>query len=466
MARGTDHWTLEDLIDFEAKLMRSHTPTPAERQEVTAAARGLEGAAARRRGLRVWLERQRREAGPEHDSPGRRTQGACGLVTTLACLLLALSGSGAVFGLLDSSRGGMHVVVFLIVLLGVQWLVLALGVVGWLWHRRALALSGPVRGGLDRLVRRLSGSRSDGGWWQSLGDGGREARAALAWRLARITQAAGIAFNLGVLGGLTGVVLGLNVGFYWETTTASAMRSLLDGAVRWLSLPWGGWFPAAVPDAALIEATRWLPGHSGPLVPGPAAWWLFLLMAVACWGLLPRVLLWLWCWRAGRRALERLEFQGRAHRMLWRDLSTAGRVDADDRPLDGALVLDVGGTGLDREALRPFLLRRLRVNPTAWETVAVLDPGAEIQATRALANASAGVVLLAEGWALSPPRFTELLERIRATAGPHRMVKFLAVNTGPQGQPQPPTSEERREWERYVDGLRDPLTEVFAFESL
>jgi hypothetical protein len=152
--------------------------------------------------------------------------------------------------------------------------------------------------------------------------------------------------------------------------------------------------------------------------------------------------------------------------MLWRDLSTAGRVDADDRPLDGALVLDVGGTGLDREALRPFLLRRLRVNPTAWETVAVLDPGAEIQATRALANASAGVVLLAEGWALSPPRFTELLERVRATAGPHRMVKFLAVNTGPQGQPLPPTSEERHEWERYVDGLRDPLTEVYAFESL
>lgn len=465
MARGTDHWTLEDLIDFEAKLMGRHTPTPVERQEVIAAARGLEGAAARRRGLRVWLERRRSETGPEAGTPGRRTCGALGLVTTLACLMLALSGSGAVFGLLDSSRGGIHVVVFLVALLGMQWLVLALGMLGWFWQSRTAAAHGPLRLLLERLVRRLSGSRSDGGWWQSLSDGGREARAALAWRLARITQAAAIAFNLGLLGGLSGVVLGLNVGFFWETTTATAMRTLLDTAVRWLSLPWGWCFPEAVPDGALIEASRWLPGHAGTLAPGPAAWWLFLLMAVACWGLLPRLLLWLWCWRAGQQALQSLEFQGRSHRLLWRDLSTAGRVDSDDRPVDGALVLDVGGSGLDREALRPFLLRRLRVNPTAWESVAVLDPGAELQATLALANAPAGVVVLAEGWALSPPRFTALLERIRSVTGAQRTVKFLAVNVGPGGLPLPPTPVERQEWERYVDKLRDPLAEVYAYEE-
>ncbi|MFU8804093.1 MAG: nitrite/sulfite reductase, partial [Bradymonadaceae bacterium] len=45
-----------------------------------------------------------------------------------------------------------------------------------------------------------------------------------------------------------------------------------------------------------------------------------------------------------------------------------------ERIRDGVLVLDVGGSGVDREALRPFLLRRLRVNPAAWQPVAVLDP--------------------------------------------------------------------------------------------
>jgi len=236
--------------------------------------------------------------------------------------------------------------------------------------------------------------------------------------------------------------------------------------VRGLALPWSSWWPAAVPDAAVIEATRWLPEQSAGLEPGPSQWWLFLLLAVAVWGLLPRVLLWLLCWWAGRRALAGLDFQGRAHRILWRDLTTAGRVDLDEKPLDGVLVLDVGGTGLDHDLLRPFLLRRLRVNPTAWESVAVLDSGAELLAARALAQAPAGVVLLAEGWALSPPRLTALLAQVRAAAGPDRAVKFLAANTGPGGQPLPPTPDERREWERFVDGLRDPLAEIHCFEEL
>ena len=125
----------------------------------------------------------------------------------------------------------------------------------------------------------------------------------------------------------------------------------------------------------------------------------------------------------------------------------------------------IGGTGLDHAALRPFLLRRLRVNPTAWESVAVLDEGAELQASQALANAPAGVVLLAEGWALSPPRMTAVLARVRAAAGPGKPVKFLAANAGPGGQPLPPTPEERREWERFTDSLRDPLAEVFCYEE-
>jgi hypothetical protein len=220
-----------------------------------------------------------------------------------------------------------------------------------------------------------------------------------------------------------------------------------------------------VPDAAVIEATRRLPEQGGALPPGPAQWWLFLLLAVAFWGLLPRLGLWVVCWAAGRRALDRLDFQNRAHRALWRDLTAATREDADEKPLDGVLVLDVGGTGLDRAALRPFLLRRLRVNPTAWESVAVLDRGAELLASQALANAPAGVVLLAEGWALSPPRMTAVLAQVRATAGPERPVKFLAANVGPAGHPLPPTPEERREWERFADGLRDPFAEVCCYES-
>ncbi len=117
------------------------------------------------------------------------------------------------------------------------------------------------------------------------------------------------------------------------------------------------------------------------------------------------------------------------------------------------------------DALRPFLLRRLRVNPLAWHSVAVLDAGAEAEAARALATAPAGVVLLTEGWALSPARMNALLARIRASAGAQTPVRFLVANAGPDHLPTAPSADERREWERFADALSDPEAEVVFFED-
>jgi hypothetical protein len=180
---------------------------------------------------------------------------------------------------------------------------------------------------------------------------------------------------------------------------------------------------------------------------------------------LPRLVLWWVAWRAGRRALDHLDFQARAHRVLWRDLTAVARMESTDKMLDGVVVLDVGGCGLPAGGLRPFLLRRLRVHPAAWHSVAVMDPGAEADAARALADAPAGVVLLAEGWALSPARMKALLARIRTAAGPATAVKFLIVNAGADHTPQPPSELERHEWERFVDSLRDPAAEVFFYQA-
>ena len=95
----------------------------------------------------------------------------------------------------------------------------------------------------------------------------------------------------------------------------------------------------------------------------------------------------------------------------------------------------------------------------------MLDSGAEEEAVAALAKAPAGVVLLAEGWSLSPARMTVLHSKIRSSAGPQVPVKFLIANVDGGRQPVPPAAEERREWERFVDSLRDPAAEVFFFES-
>jgi hypothetical protein len=106
------------------------------------------------------------------------------------------------------------------------------------------------------------------------------------------------------------------------------------------------------------------------------------------------------------------------------------------------------------------------VHPTAWQSTAVLDAGAEKEATLSLAKAPAGVVLLAEGWSLSPPRMVSLHSKVRSCAGPDAPIKFLVANVGVDHQPTTATAEERREWTRFVDSLRDPGAEVFFFEEV
>ncbi|RYD41590.1 MAG: DUF2868 domain-containing protein, partial [Verrucomicrobiaceae bacterium] len=230
------------------------------------------------------------------------------------------------------------------------------------------------------------------------------------------------------------------------------------------SFPWAAAMPSAAPDARVIDASRWLPGASAGLPPGPSQWWEFLLLCTVCWGLFPRTILWVLAWKAEQGALSHLDFQGRHHRILWRDLTGNGRTETMERPLDGVLVLDVGGSGLSEEALRPFLLRHLRVHPAAWQTVAVLDTQKEEEATRLLAKAPAGIVLLAEGWSLSPARMLDLHAKVRRSAGPAAPVKFLVANAGPDHAPVGATEEERREWSRFVDSLRDPAAEIFFYE--
>ena len=81
-------------------------------------------------------------------------------------------------------------------------------------------------------------------------------------------------------------------------------------------------------------------------------------------------------------------------------------------PVDGALMIVVGGAEPDRDALRPFLLNRLRMNPTGWESLGVLDRGREVSAKEALDRAPAGIVLLCEGWALSPRQMDHALGEV------------------------------------------------------
>jgi hypothetical protein len=450
MAETPTRWNLADLVDFEQALAAAPPVTDAQRAAVSAAVAGLEGAAARRTGLRRWLDLVGRSGA------GGRFANALSLLGSGLVLLAAIAGASATFGML--ANGGVNVVLFLAILIGGQWLVLLAGLVLWLLRARAAPHFGMVKGLLGKLARRFAG---DTDWWAGMMDAGGQARATVAWRLARMCQSAGIAFNTGIIASLLGMVWVKDVGFHWESTTEVAMRSFLGHAVDFLAIPWSGWWPQAVPGMLEIEASRRFPDQAGD--DASASWWRFLLMATFCWGLMPRVLLWLLSTLASRRALAGIDFQGRAHRMLWRGLSGTRRDESDGKALDGVLVLDVGGSGLPAEKLRPFLLRRLRVNPTSWHNIAVWDEKAEQESAAAISNAPAGVVLVCEGWSLSPARMHALHADLRHRLGTETPIHYLIASPDADGNPVPSSELERDLWTRHVDSLHDPCAEVFAY---
>lgn len=452
---------MRDLVDFEVMAGREGAGEFSDTESVVRAVAGRSGAVARRAGLLAWLEGMRADG---KETAGEVWQGARGLAAAVVALVMFLTGIGVMTGMLDRARMAFHVPMVLGVTVGLPLLVLLVGMIGWLARGRFAAGLGVMEKGLGWLVGRLGGG-GKAGWWRILKMEGGRGWEALGWNLMRLAQVGAVMFSLGTMAGLLGCIWFLEVGFFWESTTPEWMAARLGEVCGVLSAPWGWAWPGGVPDMKGIEGTRWMKGGSAGRMESAATWYRFLFAAIFCWGVLPRMGLWTLAFFKERGALDGLDFQAQRHRRLWRELMGTRRMEEAAGPLDGVLVLDVGGTGLREEDLRGFLLRRLRVNPGEWHEVGVWDGKGEAAAGESILRAPAGVVLLAEGWALSPPRMRALHGQIRGLAGGEPMIYFLVVNVGGDGMPGEPESGEKEIWKDFVDGLADAAAEVRFYEE-
>ena len=419
-------WKLHELIDFEVALAAWDGVSRPD---------GLVSDGSRGGRFRAWL------AAAGGEGPGRSWVAALGWAGRLLGWAALVAGFGAAWGCLDRRLEGVHVVVFLGLTLVMPWLLLLAGVAAWVLRS---AGSGLAAAGLRRLAARFAGAR--GGEVLARVEGSPELARALGWRIAAKVQGAAADFHVGAVVGLWAMVFFRKVGFFWESTTAVAMERTLEALVRVLALPWSGWAPHFVPDVA---ASR----RGGDWGGGGQDWVMFLILALVVWGILPRLMLLGFARVREWRTLREPVFQSPAQRRLWRVLGGVRRGEEPSGPEDGALVIDLGGISPDREALRPWFLRRLRMNPVAWESLDVLDGGREAAARAALEKAPAGVILLAEAWALAPRRIEEILRRVLAAAAGRRVVLHVA-DFDPAGRPRAVAATERAGWEAFVDGRR------------
>ena len=475
MAAGNEAWSLEDLVDFEVAVHASSTIEAEVGREVREGLRTGQfcgsQVAQRRWGLKRWLESK------SSLNVGRRVVTVTKLMGFGLLVLTFLAGVGVMRGLVTdfsyTERGavfharGFNIWVVLAATLGIQWLLLIGGILSFLLIRRWSGGLGWLREAMAGLLRKIA-PQVDSSAWDSLLRSKVQQRGALVWRLGRIAQLGGVGFNLGLLAGLFGVLWFTKVGFYWESSLPQFGEDSLKKTSQVISIPWGG---AGVNDWSVTNAEEGVvvdeqsAPHSSGLIITPRElasrdWQLFFFPALIIWGLLVRALFWALTVHKERQALARVDFQDLEHRKLWRELSRVERTVTIEGPSDGVVLLDVGGLNLDPEKLRPFLLQELRVNPEKTYSVGVLDSSEERESWEVMRKAPCGVVLLVEGWDLSPKQMTALFERIRREAGAETVLRVLVMGDGVVS----PSGEEFSTWQKFIDGLRDPLLECVAFK--
>lgn len=233
------------------------------------------------------------------DAPGRRFEAGLRLLHTLLAFLGLLVGGSLALGLIQNTgRHPVNVLTVLAALVGTQLALLALLILALLPRREARS-SGPVqnllRAGLSWILRRVGAADR----MTALQDRLDAHRGLLRWLLVRAAQIFGVAFNVGALAGIVYRITTTDISFGWSTTLHldAAQVQRLTALV---ATPWSWLTSAFTPGADLIRRTQYSHFIGRYIVsaqeakpggdPAAGAWWPFLVLAIAVYGLLPRLI--------------------------------------------------------------------------------------------------------------------------------------------------------------------------------
>ncbi len=123
----------------------------------------------------------------------------------------------------------------------------------------------------------------------------RDFRSIFGLAFLRYGQVMGVGFMAGAMAAFL-VVLAVNdFSFVWSSTF-NLSNTAMERFTAIASTPWSAWLPAATVDTQVIADSRYHPGaakFSAGQVASMRSWWPFLFAAMACYALLPRILLWI-----------------------------------------------------------------------------------------------------------------------------------------------------------------------------
>lgn len=286
-----------------------------------------------------WLQ-ERRSIEREHSEapallPSRMWYELYGLFWSVLSFFALFSGAGLAWSLLSySGVQPVNVSFFFLVFVGLQLVILtALFLLISYRRLRGLDLRNSllitmVSRGLNALLFKVRkyglGTRGEGRRNQfamalaAVRTRGKGYGALFSWPLFLLFQLFGIAFNCGVLGVLLIKVAISDLAFGWQSSIRVSAE-FVAGLVKGIALPWS-WLLGAgsYPNFDQVAGSRMVlkDGFYHLSSTDLVSWWPFLGMAICCYCLLPRVLLFVAGIRGRNRALARVSFQRPDHNQL------------------------------------------------------------------------------------------------------------------------------------------------------
>lgn len=365
------NWTISDLIDLEYFLgagSENDGEDPGFDRSVYLSYADEQGetprddARGRRDLIRYWLEKRRkREQAAQTGGaplPGAAFSEAVRIAKILLAALAMIFGAGLAWSLLSyTGREPVNVFTFLWVLVVPQVGLLLLLVLSVAVQKagagKAPGLVYPVLAGGIRALLQKTGRLAEKKLDTQKKNRIREVYFLLGktrtvygsvffWPVFIAAQIAGVAFNAGAAGALLIKVTITDLAFGWQTTLRLVPESV-HRIVEIIALPWS-WLlspPTAHPGLEQIAGSQMIlkDGMLHLATTDLVAWWPFLLLAILCYGLFPRLLLTAGGILMKRRALTGLGFNHAVCDRLIMQMKTPR--------------LDTGGTPYQPAGIRP-----------------------------------------------------------------------------------------------------------------
>ena len=320
------------------------------------------------------------------------------------------------------------------------------------------------------------------------------------WPVFLLLQLGGLGFNCGVLGATLARVAFADIAFAWQSSLQVSAANVAR-LVEWVAFPWS-WVPGGYPSLEQVQGSQMVlkEGVAGLATSDLVSWWPFLCLAVAYYGLVPRLLLMAAGLRFQYRALDGLHFanlgfwsllqrltapslevNGQADpRRDWPDSQQGGGVPVIQTTPSASMINLAQADSGQRVLLMPDelfddcsqeqLARHLDHGGAAEPAEAIRfgapdDDGKWLgQLRQASQNrALASVLVLQEAWQPPLKETEQLLRRIRHAVGTTIPLIILLVGKPTRDTICTPVAAEQLEvWQKRMQAIGDPLLATCA----